>query len=52
MLFMYKKYLKRAIDIVLSLLAIIILAVPNGVGKAGFLDGAVLSCKGVFQAER
>ncbi len=31
MLFMYKKYLKRAIDIVLSLLAIIILAVPMGI---------------------
>lgn len=31
MLFMYKKYLKRAIDIILSLLAIIILAVPMGI---------------------
>ncbi len=28
---MYKKYLKRAIDIILSLLAIIILAVPMGI---------------------
>lgn len=31
MLFMYKKYLKRAIDIILSLFAIIILAVPMGI---------------------
>ena len=31
MLFMYKKYLKRAIDIILSLFAIVILAVPMGI---------------------